>query len=96
MEIPGYTIDKQIGKGGMAKVYLARHLGLERLVAIKVMNRELDDEDSDYSDRFMREARIVANLTHQNIVTVYDVGMHDGHHYIAMEYLPTLIISELK
>ena len=88
MEIPGYTIEKQIGRGGMARVYLALHHGLHRQVAIKVMNRQLDDDDTDFSDRFMREARIVANLTHQNIVTIYDVNKHDGYHYISMEYLP--------
>lgn len=88
MEIPGYSIEKQIGKGGMASVYLAKHLKLDRQVALKVMNHELDDEDSSFSERFMREARIVANLSHKNIVTVYDVGKHDDHHYISMEYLP--------
>lgn len=90
MEISGYKIEKQIGKGGMAKVYLATHEGLNRQVAIKVMNRQLDDDgnDNNFSDRFIREARIVASLTHQNIVTIYDVGLSDGHHYIAMEYLP--------
>lgn len=96
MEIPGYIIEKQIGKGGMARVYLALHEGLDRKVAIKVMNRQMDDDDSDFSDRFMREARIVANLTHQYIVTVYDVGMHDGYHYIAMEYLPGGITLDHK
>ncbi len=96
MEIPGYIIDKQIGKGGMARVYLARHEGLDRLVAIKVMNRQMDDDDNDFSERFMREARIVAGLTHRNIVTVYDVGLHDGHHYIAMEYLPGGITLDHK
>ena len=88
MELPGYIIDRQIGKGGMARVYLARHIGLDRQVAIKVMNRQLDEDDSGFSERFLHEARIVANLTHQHIVTVYDVGSHDGYNYIAMEYLP--------
>ena len=87
MEIPGYTIEKQIGRGGMARVYLALHHGLYRQVAIKVMNRQMDDDEMNFSERFMREARIVANLTHQNIVTIYDVGKHDGYHYISMEYL---------
>ena len=87
LELPGYEIEKQIGKGGMAKVYLAVHKGLHRKVAIKVMSLHLS-EDENFSDRFMREARIVANLNHQNIVTVYDVNVHNGYHYIAMEYLP--------
>lgn len=96
LELPGYQIEKQIGKGGMAKVYLALHEGLHRQVAIKVMAKHLDEDDSGFSDRFMREARIVANLGHQNIVTVYDVGKHDGYHYIAMEYLPGGITLDHK
>jgi len=87
IELPGYTIEKQLGRGGMARVYLARHTGLDRLVAIKVLSKDLDGDQS-FSERFMREARIVAKLTHQNIITVHDVGVHNEHHYIAMEYLP--------
>jgi serine/threonine-protein kinase PpkA len=87
LELPGYKIEKEIGKGGMARVYLALHEGLQRQVAIKVMSKHLD-EDMGFSERFMREARIVANLNHQYIVTVYDVNVFDGYHYIAMEYLP--------
>jgi serine/threonine protein kinase len=88
MEIPGYEIEEIIGKGGMARVYLARHKALNRKVAIKVMNRQ-EGADSDFSDRFLREARIVANLTHPNIVTIHDVGEHDGHNYLVMELLPS-------
>ncbi|MDH5612647.1 MAG: protein kinase [Gammaproteobacteria bacterium] len=89
LEIPGYTIEKQLGKGGMAKVYLALHKGLDRHVAIKVMSKNLDEEDdTSFSERFISEARIVAKLNHINIITVYDVGVHDGHNYIAMELVP--------
>jgi len=88
MEIPGYEIEEIIGKGGMARVYLALHKALNRKVAIKVMNRQ-QEADSDFSDRFLREARIVANLTHPNIVTIHDVGEHDGHNYLVMELLPS-------
>lgn len=95
LELPGYKIEKQIGKGGMAKVYLALHEGLHRKVAIKVMALHLSEE-AGFSDRFMREARILANLSHQNIVTVYDVNMHAGYHYIAMEYLPGGITLDMR
>lgn len=89
LNIPGYKIEKQLGKGGMAKVYLALHEGLDRHVAIKVMSKNLDDEDDNsYSERFISEARIVAKLNHVNIITVFDVGVHEGHHYIAMELVP--------
>jgi serine/threonine-protein kinase PpkA len=87
IELPGYNIEKQLGRGGMARVYLARHIGLDRLVAIKVLSKDLDGDKS-FSDRFIREARIVARLSHQNIITVHDVGVHNEFHYIAMEYLP--------
>lgn len=87
IELPGYNIEKQLDRGGMARVYLARHIGLDRSVAIKVLSKDLDDDRS-FSDRFMREAGIVANLTHQNIITVYDVGVHNEFRYIPIEYLP--------
>ncbi len=95
LELPGYKIEKQIGKGGMARVYLAVHEGLHREVAIKVMSKHLD-EDAGFGERFMREARIVANLNHQHIVTVFDVNNYDGYHYIAMEYLPGGITLDHK
>ena len=88
MEIPGYEIEKKIGEGGMARVYLALHKALNRKVAIKVLNRQ-EGADSEFSDRFLREARIVASLSHPNIVTIYDVGEHDGHNYLVMELLPS-------
>ncbi len=93
LELPGYNIEKQLGRGGMARVYLARHIGLDRLVAIKVLSKDLDGDKS-FSDRFIREARIVANLTHQNIITVHDVGVYNEFHYIAMEYLPGVTLDD--
>jgi tRNA A-37 threonylcarbamoyl transferase component Bud32 len=93
IELPGYTIEKQLGRGGMARVYLARHTGLDRLVAIKVLSKDLDGDRS-FSERFIREARIVASLTQQNIITVYDVGIHNEFHYIAMEYLPSETLDD--
>jgi serine/threonine protein kinase len=94
LELPGYKIEKQIGKGGMARVYLALHEGLDRHVAIKVMSKNLDDDDSSFSDRFIREARIVAKLSHANIITVFDVGAHDGHNYITMELVPGITLDD--
>ena len=95
LTLPGYKIEKKIGQGGMATIYLAIHEGLHRKVAIKIMAEDLAKEH-DFSARFMREARIVANLTHQHIVTVYDVNVHNSHHYIAMEYLPGGITLDHK
>ena len=93
LELPGYKIIKEIGRGGMAKVYLARHEGLDRDVAIKVMFPNLAT-DSSYSERFIREARIVAKLSHHNIVTVFDVGIFEQYHYIAMEFLPGITLDD--
>ena len=87
LNIPGYEVIRILGQGGMATVYLARHLRLERLVAIKVMSRFFVS-DSGFYERFDKEARTVAKLNHSNIVTVYDVGVIDGLPYITMEYLP--------
>ena len=70
----------------MATVYRALHLNLDREVAIKVMDRGSSSDDS-FSERFIREARISARLIHPHILQIYDVNTHDGHNYIAMEFL---------
>ena len=77
-----YRLDAQIGRGGMSTVYRAFDVVLERSVAIKLMHREIAT-DSDQLERFRREARSVAQLSHPHIVTVIDAGeepSHDGHH----------------
>lgn len=87
IEIPGYRIIRTLGKGGMASVYLAIQESFEREVALKIMAPDLVT-DATFGDRFLREARIVSRLVHPNIVTVYDVGIHDGHYFLSMEYVP--------
>jgi serine/threonine-protein kinase PpkA len=86
VKIPGYKILGTLGKGGMATVYLAEHEIFQRKVALKVMAQALADDPS-FGERFMREARIVSQLVHPNIVTVYDVGVHEGHYYLSMEFI---------
>ncbi|MGI9284937.1 MAG: protein kinase domain-containing protein [Pseudomonadales bacterium] len=86
-EIPEYKIEATLGRGGMAVVYKARHVRLDRLVALKVMHGDLATRDQNFSERFLREARIAANLNHPNIAHVYDVNKFDDSHYIAMEYV---------
>ena len=71
----------------MATVYLAIQESFEREVALKVMSPALS-ADPTFGERFIREARIVSRLMHPNIVTVYDVGVCDGHHFLSMEYVP--------
>ena len=86
LEIPGYKLLRILGKGGMATVYLAQQDVLERKVALKVMSKVLA-EDEAFGQRFMREAKIVSQLVHPNIVTVHEVGVHDGYYYLSMEYI---------
>lgn len=86
VEIPGYRIERVLGKGGMATVYLAVQQIFERHVALKVMSTSLA-EDPSFGQRFLREARIVSQLVHPNIITVYDVGVHDNAYYLSMEYI---------
>lgn len=87
VQIPGYTTIRPIGKGGMAVVYLAYQHSLERHVALKVLTPALAG-NPDFCERFLREARIGASLSHRNIVPVFDVGHYLLHRYMAMEYLP--------
>lgn len=85
LEIPGYSVQRMLGKGGMATVYLAVHEKFERDVALKVMAPALS-ADEGFRERFLREAKIVAKISHPHIVAVYDVNEVNGIHYIAMEY----------
>lgn len=85
MNVPGYRIQREIGRGAMATVYLAIQERLDREVALKVMSPNLDS-DSTFRKRFLKEGRIIAHLSHPNIVTVHDIGAFDDYHYMALEY----------
>jgi len=88
MEIPGYRIEGELGRGGMATVYLAVQESLERRVALKIINPALVT-DENFTKRFTREGRIIAQLMDPHIVTIFDVGSHSEiYFYLAMEYLP--------
>lgn len=87
MYIPGYQIEHELGQGGMAVVYLALQESLGRHVALKVIKPNLTN-DPEFAHRFLREGRIIAQLNHTNIVTVYDIGSHENTYYLSMEYLP--------
>ena len=81
-----YRVADVLGRGGMATVYLARDDELERPVAIKVLAGHLADDPS-FRSRFMREARLAAQLSHPNVVQIFDAGEEDGTPYIVMEYV---------
>ena len=84
IRIDGYEIRRELGRGGMATVYLALQESFRRDVALKIMATELI-ADSSFAERFLREARIVANLAHPNIVSVYEVGVSNNNYFLAME-----------
>lgn len=75
-----------LGRGGMATVYLAVQESFGRQVALKILDPH-HAQGEQFSKRFLREAHIVSHLTHPNIVTVFDVGIHEGYHYLSMEYI---------
>src|ERR671936_333774 len=81
-----YRLDAQVGSGGMSTVYRAFDSNLERQVAIKLLHREIA-ADSDQLERFRREARSVAQLSHPHIVGVIDAGEDDGRPYLVFEYV---------
>ena len=80
-----YEVVRELGRGGMATVYLARQVDLDRLVALKELGA-LRQSDSSVVQRFLREARLAGSVSHPNVITVYDLFEHDGTPYIAMEY----------
>ncbi len=87
-DFPGYNVVGEIGRGGMATVYRARQVLLDREVALKVLIPTLS-QDPVYAQRFLQEARMLASLAHPNIVSVYDVGVTPaGLHYFSMQMVP--------
>ncbi|UJA18760.1 serine/threonine protein kinase [Thermoleophilia bacterium SCSIO 60948] len=81
-----YRLESKLGSGGMSTVYLGRDETLERWVAVKVLHREISDQP-DQIERFRREARSVAQLSHPNVVSVVDAGEDSGRPYIVFEYI---------
>ena len=82
-----YRVGARVAKGGMATVYEALDMRLDRIVALKVMHDGLGD-DAEFARRFVAEARAAARLSHPNVVAVFDQGDDDGTLFLAMEYVP--------
>jgi serine/threonine protein kinase len=82
-----YQIMGRLGRGGMANIFRAKDLNLQREVAIKIMHDQLI-EDPSFQASFLREARAAANLSHPNIVTIFDFGHDGGRYFLVMEYIP--------
>ncbi len=89
-----YEIVRRIARGGMAEVFLARDLLLDRPVALKILFPELST-DRNFVERFRREAQAAANLSHPNIVSIYDWGEEDGTYFIVMEFVDGRPLSQL-
>ena len=100
MDLQGRTLDGRyelgsvLGVGGMASVYLAHDLVLQRQVAVKVLSAPYA-HDPAFVERFRREARAAARLSHPNVVAVFDSGADAGQHYLVMEYVPGQSLAEL-
>ena len=88
-----YALEMLVGSGGMADVYRAKDQLLERTVAVKILHQQYEN-DKEFIERFQREAKAAARITHPNIVNVYDVGIAEGRHYIVMEYVPGRTLKE--
>ena len=86
-----YQVRGRLGQGGMGVLYLALDPAIDRLVAVKLLRVN----NAEVRERFMREGQLAARLQHANIVTVYDVGEHEGQPFIAMEYIPGETLAEL-
>jgi predicted Ser/Thr protein kinase len=89
-----FALQKELGRGGFGVVYKAWQVDLHRTVALKFLHSDADES----ADRFIREARIAAQMSHPNIASIYDVGQHDGKLYITMQYIDgkTLNKAELS
>lgn len=91
---PQLELLQLLGRGGMGAVYKARQRGLDRLVALKILPAEVE-QVSGFSERFAREARALAHLSHPNIVTVYDFGQASGLFYFVMEFVDGLNLRQV-
>ncbi len=86
-KLGNFVILEKIGSGGMGSVYKAKQMGLDRIVAVKVLKPELGVQNSDFVKRFIREARTAALINHPNVVQVFTVGAVEGIHFLAMELI---------
>jgi serine/threonine-protein kinase len=92
--IPGYEIISQVGRGSQAVVYKAKQLSMDRVVALKVLDRKMA-ETGDFKDRFVKEARSAAQLSHNNIVQAYDAGESAGINYFVQEFVEGTTVADV-
>jgi serine/threonine-protein kinase len=82
-----YRVEAPLGRGSMARVYKARHLNLDRICALKILDHRVLSRQSVTREQFWAEARAAANLVHPHVVTIHNLGIDQGYHYIEMEYV---------
>jgi serine/threonine-protein kinase len=95
VELGNYLVEAFLGQGGMARVYRAKHLTLERPCALKVMRDSLAGDDPTAVDSFLAEARAAAALVHPHVVTLHTIGHDEELHYIEMEYVDGVSLASL-
>lgn len=94
-QVQDYIIEEEVGRGGMARVYRARHRVLDRVSALKILLPELAG-DENFVERFLREARAAARLEHPNIVPIYETGQTaDGQYFLAMKYVEGATLRQI-
>ncbi len=93
--LPNLDLEEIVGEGGMGTVYRARDLSLHREVAVKLLNRDFSKEDQKNIDAMLMEARIMASISHQNIVKVYSCNYEDEQFYIVMEFLESGSLDDM-
>jgi len=93
-QIGGYKLIRRIGEGGMGEVYLAEQLTMHRTVALKILHNKWAD-DEEFRKRFLLEARAAGQLSHQNLIQVYDVGKYQGKYYFSMEFIDGVTVEDL-
>jgi tRNA A-37 threonylcarbamoyl transferase component Bud32 len=94
LQLQQCRIERFLDHGGMGEVYLAQHLLMQRQVAVKVLRDRLTDAPA-ASERFLREVRLLATLNpHPNLAAAFDAGVHEGHYYLVMEYVPGIDLKK--
>ncbi len=93
-EIPGYQIQERVGEGGMGVVYRARQVSMDRIVALKVLSEKYS-ANSEFIDRFIREARAAGRLNHPNVIHVHDVSKAGGRYFFSMEFIDGPSVMQL-
>ena len=95
MQVGKYICERKLGSGAMGTVWLSYHTGLDMPVAVKILDPTLAEKDPDYSERFVKEGKLAASISHQNIIRVFDAGNDGATYYLVMEYIEGVDAKEM-